>query len=213
MHLPVMLKVEGALCLVIGGGRVAERKSAALLEAKANVRIISPSVSEALDRLHREGRVDIRRRPYRSGDLDEPGILLVVAATDDPGTNRLVCAAARERGLLVNDSSGAGGGNIDLPAAVRRGRLVLSVYTSQASPALARRIKRRLEEEFPAEYAGYVDFLADMRALLKEKVTDEERRRRLIEQLLDLDWRMHAQNGTLDALRGRLMREWRLDGE
>jgi precorrin-2 dehydrogenase/sirohydrochlorin ferrochelatase len=213
MHLPVMLKVEGALCLVIGGGRVAERKVAALLEAKASVRIISPSVSEALDRLHREGRVDIWRRPFRPGDLDEPGLLLVVAATDDANVNRLVCAEARGRRLLVNEPSGSGGGNVDLPAVVRRGRLVLSVYTSQASPGLARRIKRRLEEEFPAGYAGYVDFLADMRALLKEKVTDEERRRRLLEQLLDLDWRVHAQNGTLDALRGRLIREWRLDGD
>jgi len=214
MHLPVLLKVEGTLCLVVGGGRVAERRANLLVEAGARVRVISPAVSDGLDRLALEGRVEVRPRPFGPGDLDEPGIRLVVAATDDPAVNRFVCSEAGRRGLLVNAAAQADDpdGNVDLPAVVRRGKLVLAVSTSRASPGLASRIRRRLEEEFPPDYAAYVEFLAEMRALLKERVPDPERRRRLMEELLDLDWRPHAKNGTFDDLRGRLILEWRIDG-
>jgi len=89
------LRLEGRRVLVVGGGRVAQRRVPALLAAGARVTIVSPSVTPALDDLIADGRVHWERRRYQVGDCD--GAWLVQACTDDRAVNTAVAAEAEAK--------------------------------------------------------------------------------------------------------------------
>ena len=110
-------------------------------------------------------RVRWIRRNYRRGDLR--GARLVIAATDDPAVNELVCAEAKRRRLLVNCIAPPAAGNFIVPSQVRRGGITLAISTGGASPAFAKRLRRDLER-----------FLSDgYPALLKKMVAERHGRR------------------------------------
>ncbi|MEV4841359.1 uroporphyrinogen-III C-methyltransferase [Nonomuraea sp. NPDC049486] len=89
------LRLSGRRVLVVGGGRVAQRRVPALLDAGAEVTVVSPSVTPALDDLIAAGRVTWHARPYQVGDCD--GAWLVQACTDDRPVNTAVAAEAEAK--------------------------------------------------------------------------------------------------------------------
>ena len=86
------LRLDGRRAVVIGGGRVAQRRVPALLAAGADVLLVSPQVTPALDDLATRGEFTWERRPYRTGDC--AGAWLVQACTDDGKINAAVAAEA-----------------------------------------------------------------------------------------------------------------------
>lgn len=137
--------------MVIGGGEVASRKAFKLLQAGAEVVVISPEVSPDLARAN----VEIRQRRYRDGDL--AGAHLAFTATDSREVNAAVAREAGERGVLVNVADRPSEGDFALPSTLMRGRLQVAVSTGGASPALARRIRGELEGSFGPEWAEIVE--------------------------------------------------------
>ncbi|MEW9552100.1 uroporphyrinogen-III C-methyltransferase [Nonomuraea sp. NPDC050783] len=89
------LRLSGRRVLVVGGGHVAQRRVPALLEAGAEVTVVSPSVTPALDDLIAAGRITWHARPYEVGDCD--GAWLVQACTDDRSVNTAVAAEAEAK--------------------------------------------------------------------------------------------------------------------
>jgi uroporphyrin-III C-methyltransferase / precorrin-2 dehydrogenase / sirohydrochlorin ferrochelatase len=89
------LRLSGRRVLVVGGGRVAQRRVPALLEAGAEVTVVSPSVTPALDDLIAAGRVTWHARPYEVGDCD--GAWLVQACTSDRSVNTAIAAEAEAK--------------------------------------------------------------------------------------------------------------------
>lgn len=163
-YYPVMLDLAGVDCLVVGGGRVAERKVEALLGAGARVTLIAPRATERLADLARAGRIQHERRPFAKGDTT--GHRLVIAATDDARLNAEVAGEGRRRGLLVNVVDCAPESNFIVPAVLRRGDLVIAVSTGGASPAQARRIRESLEEQYGPEWGPYLGLLEELRPLI-----------------------------------------------
>jgi siroheme synthase-like protein len=143
--------------VVIGGGEVADRKARKLLQARAEVVVISPEVKPELESIAAE----VRRRQYREGDLE--GAFLAFAATDLRDVNAAVAREAREKGIPVNVADEPAEGDFALPSTLRRGRLQIAVSTGGASPALARRIRQELEDAFGFEWAGVVEELSRAR--------------------------------------------------
>ena len=180
-----LVDMANACCVVVGGGEVAARKVSALREAGACPIVISPILCEALQRQVESGEIDAVEREYRPGDL--AGVRLVIAATDDPATNEAVWREAQAVGCLVNVVDDPARCNFYVPATVRRGDLTISISTGGNSPALARRIRRTLEQQFDAAYASYLDLLGGLRPLIQEQVADPERRKALWASLLDSD--------------------------
>ncbi|WP_312881034.1 uroporphyrinogen-III C-methyltransferase [Thermomonospora cellulosilytica] len=88
------LRLRGRRVVVVGGGRVAQRRVPALLAAGAQVVLVAPEVTPSLEDLIADGRITWQRRPYRTGDLD--GAWLVQAVSDDPKVNEAVAAEAEE---------------------------------------------------------------------------------------------------------------------
>jgi siroheme synthase-like protein len=102
---PIVMNVQGRLAVVVGGGTVAERKVAALLEAGAAVRVVSPELVPALEHLRDRGQITWEARRFEAATLE--GATLAFAATDDDTVNAAVVTAARKRSILVNDAGKA----------------------------------------------------------------------------------------------------------
>jgi len=115
--------------------------------------VISPEVLPEL----KDMGVEIHHRPYEQGDL--AGADLAFTATDSRETNAAVTREAKVRGVRINVADRPGEGDFAVPSTLRRGRLQVAVSTGGASPTLARRIRKVLEETFGTEWAGIVDEL------------------------------------------------------
>ena len=152
----VGLDLRGRACLVVGGGAVARRKVDGLLAAGAAVTVVAPQC------LPLPTEVTLALRPFAAKDLD--GVALAVAASDDGALNARVAQLAREHGIWVNVVDDPEAGTVIVPAVARRGGLQIAVSTGGASPALAKRLRERLEREFGPEYGDLVALLGELRA-------------------------------------------------
>ena len=182
-YYPICLNVQAKRCLVVGGGEVAARKVEALVEAGAEVAVVSPDVCDTLS--ERED-ITVSHRPWQETDLD--GSFLVTAATNDRSLNERVARAAREKRVLCNVVDDANLSDFIVPASVRRGALLVSVSTSGALPALARSIRKELEKTFGHEYADYLETVKQMREDVMKSVPDESARREIFRRLADLQF-------------------------
>ncbi len=166
-YYPIFLNIRGRRCVVVGGGQVALRKVRTLLEHKANVELISPHLCSELNQLAGVGEISVLRRGYRAGDLQEA--FIVIAATNDNDINLEIVAEARRTGVLVNVVDDAESSNFILPSYIRRGNVTIAISTAGRSPALARKIRTRLEKEFGEEYASLALLIDEVRTELKEQ--------------------------------------------
>lgn len=198
-----LIGLEARRCVVIGGGAVATRKVAGLLAARAAVTIISPALAPALERLAAEGQAQALRRPYRPGDLE--GAFLVIAATDDQAVNRAVWEEANRRGCLVNVVDDPAHSNFIVPAIVRRDEITVAVQTGGASPALARRLRERLEATVGPEYGVLARLLAELRPELLARVPPGESRLAAALRLVDSDVLDVIRRDGAEAGRARLL--------
>jgi siroheme synthase-like protein len=137
---PVGLRVEGRLVLVVGAGPVAARKAAALQAGGAVLRVVAPSWSDEMAALH---VAQPRRRRYRPEDLD--GVWLAVTATGDPEVDGAVFADAGDRRVWCNAADDLAHCSVVLPAVARRGPVTVAVSTGGQSPAVASWLRRRVE--------------------------------------------------------------------
>lgn len=174
-YYPVFLDMQDKSALVVGGGEVASRKVAGLLEAGARVRVVAECPSAQVKAWASDEHVELEERPFCAGDTT--GAFLVYCATDDAQVNEAVFAEAEAAGIPVNVVDDPAHCSFIVPSVVRRGALQLAVSTGGAAPALARRLRHELEECYPEDLAAYVDLLADVRALVKERVDGGEARR------------------------------------
>jgi siroheme synthase-like protein len=166
-HYPIFLNLAGRRCLVVGGGPVAERKVEGLLQAGATVTVVSPRVTERLDSLALEKKLERVARDYRAGDL--AGYQLAFAATGDPAVNRAVYAEARELGVWLNTADDPAHCDFILPSVLCRGELQVAVATGGSSPALSKAVREELELYFTEDYSILSQIVSDVRRELKER--------------------------------------------
>ena len=167
VYYPVSLNVSGKRCVVVGGGQVALRKVRALLECGANVEVISPEFCSELVELAEDRRISVSYRQYQLGDLKNA--FIAIAATDNSDINRKVVKEAQSNAILVNIADDAENSNFILPSYLRRGDVAIAVSTAGRSPALARKIRTRLEEVFGDEYASLALLVDEVRAEVKRQ--------------------------------------------
>jgi siroheme synthase-like protein len=174
---PLALKMSGREVLVVGGGAVAGRKVASLLDAGASVTVVAPELSSYLRSLvgRHPGRLCHELRSFVDDDV--AGVGLVVAATDDGQTNRQVAHAARARNVLVNVVDDPELSDVIVPSVLDRGALQIAVSTSGRSPALAAAVRRRLEDLFAPEWAEVVELYGAARRRVMASGADPGRRR------------------------------------
>lgn len=182
---PVYLDLHEKKCLVVGGGKVAERKISSLLDCGGRVFVVSPQLTPELARMAESGEIVHIHRNYTTTDLENA--FLVVSATDDEKINRRVADDCLERNVLVNVVDDPAKCNFFVPAVFRQGALSISVSTEGKSPMLARKIREGLPEMFGPEYSEFLDLMGILRERIITTVAVPEERRRLFYDLVNSD--------------------------
>jgi precorrin-2 dehydrogenase/sirohydrochlorin ferrochelatase len=177
----MFLKLEGRNCLVLGAGSVGEQKIRSLLDCGAHLRVVAPAASAAVREWAQCGVLTWLQREFESADLE--GAYLVVAATSDVEVNHAIYSEANARGILCNVVDDPPYCDFYYPAIVRRGQFQIAISTAGLSPALAQRIRKQLEAEFPPAYAGWLQELGNRREELFRAGGDPEERRQLLHRL------------------------------
>lgn len=180
-YYPLFLNLEKVGVLVIGGGRVAERKVRSLLRHGARVRLVSPVLTTGLQQSVDRQRITFRRGTFRPSDLDR--VRLAICATDDETVHRKAAAEGKKRGVLINVVDVPELCDFIVPSTVRRGDLTVAVSTGGSSPAFAKKIRRELEVYFGPEYGRFLKLLKGFRPLALDAVGDGKRRSRLFREL------------------------------
>ena len=162
---PVVLRISGRRCVVVGGGEVARRKVQGLLAVGARVRVIAPHLHPELQE---NTAIELICRPFVADDL--AGAFLVFAATNDRQVNAAVAAAAQQQGALVNSADAPEQSDFHLPAVLQRGTLTVAVSSGGGSPAFAAQLRDRLAAELGPEWQI---FSAVAAALRQKRLTGE----------------------------------------
>lgn len=173
--------LEGRVCLVVGGGSVAERKVRGLLRRGASIRVAAASLTPRLKGWIEDARIHYEGEEYQENLLEKAD--LVFAATNDPILNRQVAEHARQRGLWCNMATNPELGSFIVPSVIERGPISIAVSTTGLSPALARLIRERLEREFGPEWVQFAEFMGKLRKLIRSKGLETRENQRLFRDL------------------------------
>jgi precorrin-2 dehydrogenase/sirohydrochlorin ferrochelatase len=184
-YYPIQLNIQSRPCLVVGGGAVGTRKVDTLLKCGAHVTVVSREVSARVAELATAGNIVLKKRDYRSSDLD--GKVLVIGATDNESLNRRISRDAQSRQVPCNIVDRPEVCSFILPSIVQRGDLMVTISTSGKSPALAKHLRKRLEREFGDEYARMLTLMGAVRRKLLCQEHAPEAHKPLFEALIEAD--------------------------
>lgn len=184
-YYPVFLNLNAKKAVVIGGGKVAERKVLALIKAGAFVKVISPNITKALERLRKKGILIHIKRLYRKGDLKDA--FIVIAGTSSAQTNTKIAQDAgylRDKSQrLINVIDIPSEGNFITPSIVKRGPLTIAISTEGSSPAVTKTIRKELEKLYGTEFTHYLRFLRMMRRKAMKEIKNDKKREEFLKGL------------------------------
>jgi precorrin-2 dehydrogenase / sirohydrochlorin ferrochelatase len=177
------LKLSGRRCLVVGAGDIGLEKVEGLLVCDGNVVVVAPEAHPELQRLAAEGSIQWEQREYRREDLE--GSFMAIAATNDTDVNIRVYEDAEERAMLVNIVDVPPLCNFILPAIFRSGPVAIAISTAGASPALAKRMRNQIAEEYGEPYARLAELLNDVRGWAKSTLPTYQDRKEFFETIVN----------------------------
>ncbi len=181
VYYPIFLDLTGKRCVIVGGGRVAERKCTTLIRTGAKVTVISPQITKRLTDYKEKGLIRHIRRGYRSSDVRT--VFVVIAATNSEEINKKVAKDATAADKLLNMVDTPSLCNFIVPSVLRRGLLTIAVSTGGASPALAKEIRKRLRRMYGPEYSRYLKFLRGVRSKAMREITDKKEREKFLKEV------------------------------
>jgi siroheme synthase-like protein len=177
------LRLSGRRCVVVGGGDVGLEKVEGLLACDGDVTLVAPEAIEPLQQLAAEGSIRWERREYRAEDLE--ATFIVIAATSDTDVNIRVFEDAERRAMLVNVVDVPPLCNFILPAIIRTGPLAIAISTAGASPALAKRIRDEIADEYGEPYARLAIMLNEVRGWAKATLPTYQDRKAFFESIVN----------------------------
>ena len=187
-----MMDLNGEPVLVVGGGRVAVRKVISLVECGAIVTVVAPQVTDELAALANEELIDWIEDEFEPRILEcFPEPTLIFGTTDDREVNTKVYESAVERRIPCNIADVPDLCTFTVPAVMERGELTVAVSTGGASPALARRIRERLEDELGPEFAALAEIMKELRNRVLEQGLPSDANKQLFFKIVDSDL-LHA---------------------
>lgn len=146
---PLHFKLADRPCLVVGGGKTAERRIRALLSCGARLKVVAPEVEGNIGLMAEAGLIHLERRPFSEADLENQ--FLVVALTDNRSLNKRIMNLCEKKGILCTGNGIDGWGDFIFPSTLRRGEVTVSISTGGSSPTLSRWLREELDEMLPGE--------------------------------------------------------------
>jgi len=183
---PIHINIKGRKCLVVGGGKTAERKVNRLVRYGGKVVVVSPVVTSSIENLSYKKRVVWYKRGYRSTDLHQA--FLVFCATNNQELNKKISRKAKRKGILVNVVDSLSECSFISPALVERGCLTISISTEGLAPLLSRKIRKELGISYGQEYRHYTKLIAQARnTIVRDKGISAREKRKRLECLLSMN--------------------------
>ena len=182
-YYPVLLNLKEEKCVVVGGGRVAERKVLSLLKAEASITVVSPKITKRLKKETSGGKIKHIARRYKKDDLKNA--FLVIAATDANDINKKISADAPH---LVNVVDVPALCNFIVPSVVKRGPLTIAISTSGVSPSMSKIIRKELEKLYGTKFTEYLNSLKIIRAKAMEEIKNKKERERFLKKIASHAW-------------------------
>ena len=180
------LRLTGRRCLVVGGGPIGLEKVEGLLACEGDVTLIAPDAVDEVRELAAEGSIRWEQREY-AGPQDLEGVFIVIASTDSTDINIRIYEDAERRAMLVNIVDVPPLCNFILPAIVRTGPVAIAISTAGASPALAKRMKRQIADEYGEPYAKLAILLNEARGWAKGTLPTYQDRKDFFEGIVNGD--------------------------
>ncbi|MFC1862686.1 bifunctional precorrin-2 dehydrogenase/sirohydrochlorin ferrochelatase [Thermodesulfobacteriota bacterium] len=180
---PIYVDLEGKKIVLVGGGRVAQRKIETFLEYGALIFLISRDMTPKLEHYKEEGKLVYLGAEFHDDYLENAS--LVVSATDDPELNHRVSEAAKSRGLLVNAVDQPADCSFIVPSIVKRGDLMIAVSTSGKSPAFAKQLRKELEKKFGNHYGTFLTLMGNLRSEIIKKDLPVKENSRIFQELVE----------------------------
>ena len=181
-HLPIFVTIRNKSCVVIGGGLVATRKVASLLESGANITVVSPVITNEIKQQIESKGIVHHAREFVEADLE--GAYLVFAATDNREVNRTIGDLAQAQHQLVNIADDPDNCNFVLPSVLDRSPVVIAVSTGGASPVLARQLRMQLEAMIPSACGRLAGITEEYREKVKRFFPKQIQRKQFWENAL-----------------------------
>jgi uroporphyrin-III C-methyltransferase/precorrin-2 dehydrogenase/sirohydrochlorin ferrochelatase len=182
-YFPLFMHVQGAACLVVGGGVIAARKAAMLLRAGALVHVVAPALATSMHEMAHDASVRYSAREYQSADLGDAH--LVVAATTDRALNMRVSSEARAQRVPVNVVDDPELCTFIMPAIVDRSPLIVAISSAGASPVLTRLARGKIEAAIPTQFGPLAELCSALRSDVRMQLPDVQARRRFWETALE----------------------------
>ena len=183
----VALNLQHKSVLVIGGGEVATRKIRGLIEAEAQVTVISPQVCEAIRLFANEGQLCWLDGIYRSEVLDSVKPILVIAATNDPNVNADILRDAQARHILANNVSSSENSDFNNVATIDREPIQIGISSGGASPALVKLLKQEIGQIIDDAYTLLVQWLDGIRHQFEQIIPAQADRQALYQEIVTSD--------------------------
>ena len=177
-YFPFFMDIEKKRALIVGGGKVAQRKIEKLLPFGCHVTVISPVVNEEIRALE---NIEIIERKYEIGD--EENYSFAIAATDDRNLNKTISEECRKQGIPVNVVDDPELCTFLFPSLVKNGKLTVGISTSGSSPTAAMEIRKDIEESLPDSFDEILDYLYETREEIRKTYPTEKERHEVLKKL------------------------------
>lgn len=174
-YFPIFVKLTGQPCLVVGAGDVAARKIDALLRAGADITVIATNVSANVAALQTQHGFAVLQRAFVVDDICN--FRLVVSATNNLTTNRLVAQTANERHILVNVVDNPELCSFIVPAIIDRSPIIAAISSGGAAPVLARLLRAKMESIISPAYGQLAALAEKFRTPVKQHIKHVPQRR------------------------------------
>jgi len=185
VYYPVFLDITDKICLVVGGGKVAERKAAMLLQFNARVVVVSPVMTKMLLKLGEEAKIAYFQRTYAAQDLDNAA--LIFACTNNSAMNSKIKREAARRNIPVNVVDAPDVCDFIVPSIIRKGDLTIAVSTSGELPLLSKKLRQKIEEIVTDEYLEYLHIMGEFRRHLMKTVKEARKRGFIMKHIGKMD--------------------------
>ncbi|MFQ3210322.1 MAG: uroporphyrin-III C-methyltransferase/precorrin-2 dehydrogenase/sirohydrochlorin ferrochelatase [Colwellia sp.] len=181
-YFPVFLDGSKINAMVIGGGDVAARKIELLLKTTTNITVMAASLTEGVERLINENKLNWLNHNYQAGLLSK--ITLVIAATDDTVVNEQVYYEAIGFNILANVVDQPALCTYITPAIIDRAPMIIALSSSGSAPILIRMLREQIEKILPQGYGRLADFSFKFRDHVKARIKGIRNRRTFWESIL-----------------------------
>lgn len=197
-YFPFFIDIAGKQGLIVGGGKVAYRKAEKLLPYGVHLTVVAPNICPQLQRLAQEYSSNNSISELSQEHLSDNSISLliqdfeemllqnqffVIAATDNHELNHHIVELCQENHILVNVVDDTPDYGFLFPSLIQQGSCSIGISTAGASPNAAIYLKEKIQTMIPEHFGDCLDYLAQTRPLVKQRIFDENLRKQCFSDL------------------------------